>query len=194
MAAITPDPTRIRAFDGPEAFNLWLAENHDGPPELWLKIFKKATGLPTITYAEAVTVGLCWGWIDGLKKGYDDRAFLQRFSPRKPGSLWSMINRRQADQLIADGRMRPPGMARIEEARANGRWQGAYLGADEAETPADFLSALSTNPAARTTYETMTGSNLYAIYFRLQTAPSAKARADRFEKLIAMLEAGRTPH
>src|SRR5688572_31254237 len=128
MAAVVPDPRRIRAFKDEAAFERWLRAHHDREPELWLKIYKKASGVPTVTYAQALDVALCWGWIDGLKKSYDELSFLQRFSPRKAKSIWSDINRGHVARLIEAKRMTPHGLRHVEAAKANGRWDAAYKG------------------------------------------------------------------
>lgn len=186
-----PSPDRIRPFATEQEFDEWLTENH-GEPELWLQIFKKTSQVRTISWAEAVSVALRWGWIDGIKKGHDDLSFLQRFCPRKKASLWSMANRREAERLIAEGLMRAPGLAAIEDARANGRWDRAYLGASEAETPQDFLDALKTDTAARQAFRALSAAKRYAIYFRLQTATSETVRERRKASLLEKLRRGET--
>jgi len=194
MAPVIPDPGRIRAFESPKDFYVWLAEHHASETELWLKIFKKNSAVPTINWQQAVTVGLCWGWIDGIKKSFDEQAFLQRFSPRRKNSLWSMVNRLDAERLIEAKEMQPAGMFRVEEARANGRWDNAYLGSKEAEIPADFLQQISKNSVAQATFATLNRQNLYAIYSRLQTASNGKIRANRMAKLIETLDRGEVFH
>ena len=126
MAPIVPDPKRIKTFRTAAAFEAWLRANHDRQPELWLKIHKKASGLPTVTAAEALDVALCWGWIDGIRKSFDERSFLQRYSPRGGKSIWSQINRDHVARLTAAGRMTPHGQRQVDAAKADGRWDAAY--------------------------------------------------------------------
>ena len=126
MAPIIPDPRRIKSFRTEAAFEIWLAANHARETELWLKIHKKASGLPTVSHAEALDVALCWGWIDGIRKAFDDRSFLQRFSPRNARSVWSQINRDHVARLTTAGRMTPHGQRHVDAATANGRWDAAY--------------------------------------------------------------------
>ena len=185
------DPALIRPFETPAEFYAWLAENH-GQSELWVRIYKKTSDVQTITWEEAVIEALCWGWIDGIKKSYDEASYLQRFTPRKKGSTWSMVNRRSVEALIAQGRMQPPGMACVDEAKASGRWDKAYLGSAEAETPADFLQALEEDPAAGATYAQLNRAARFVIYRRLQTALTGKTRENRKVVLLNKLRAGQT--
>lgn len=185
------DPNRIRSFETPAEFNDWLAQHH-GEPELWLRIYRKKSGIQTIIWEEAVVEALCWGWIDGIKKSYDEVSFIQRFSPRKKGSHWSMVNRRSVERLIQEGRMQPPGLARVDEAKANGRWDKAYLGPAEAETPADFLKALEHDLVAKETYEKLNSGARFAIYYRLHSALTEKTRERRKAVLLDKLRAGIT--
>jgi uncharacterized protein YdeI (YjbR/CyaY-like superfamily) len=126
VAPVIPDPKNIRSFRDEAAFEKWLRANHDRETELWLKIYKKASGVPTVTYAQALDVSLCWGWIDGLKKSFDEEAFLQRFSPRRPKSVWSQINREHIARLVKAGRMTPHGQRHVNSAKEDGRWAAAY--------------------------------------------------------------------
>jgi uncharacterized protein YdeI (YjbR/CyaY-like superfamily) len=125
MAPLVPDPDRIRSFRTEAAFERWLSRHHDREPELWLRIFKKASGVPTVTAAQALDVALCWGWIDGIRKRFDDESFLQRYTPRRPKSLWSQVNRDNVARLVDAGRMTPHGMRQVEAAKADGRWDAA---------------------------------------------------------------------
>jgi uncharacterized protein YdeI (YjbR/CyaY-like superfamily) len=125
MAPIVPDENRIRSFRTEAAFERWLSKNHDREPELWLRIFKKNSGVPTVTFAQALDVALCWGWIDGIRKGFDDESFLQRYTPRRAKSPWSALNREHVARLIQAGRMTPHGMRQVEAAKADGRWDAA---------------------------------------------------------------------
>ena len=165
-----PDKTRVLPFEDSTAFRDWLQGNHASQPELWLLIFKKGSGQKTIGWNEAVEEALCWGWIDGVKKPFNDVAFLQRFTPRRKGSNWSKRNREHADRLIIEGRMREPGMQQVREAQSDGRWNAAYAPASEMSVPDDFLAALEEKPAAKEFFGSLNRQNVYAIAYRLQTA------------------------
>ena len=142
------------AFATPEDWAAWLADHHASSTEVWLRIYKKSSGIPSIDWGQAVIEALAWGWIDGVKKSVSETEWAQRFTPRKPGSAWSRTNRSHAEKLIAEGRMRPAGLAHVAVAQANGRWESAYAGSRTAEMPEDFLQALAEGPqAARDEYE-----------------------------------------
>lgn len=195
MAAVTPDRKRIKSFRTQADFERWLAAHHDREPELWLKIYKKDSGAPTVTYAQALDVALCWGWIDGLRKSFDDRAFLQRFSPRKAKSVWSQINRVHVERLIAAGRMTPHGQRHIDAAKADGRWDAAYApirSATEASIPADLRAAIDANPRALKTFRTLSRQNLFALAFRTNIMRTPTGRARKIAELVAMLARGQT--
>lgn len=185
-----PDKTRIHAFEDSAAFRDWLAVNHDSQLELWLKIFKKGSGQKSINWEEAVIEALCWGWIDGVKKTFDENAYLQRFTPRRKGSNWSQRNREHVERLITEGRMEEPGMRQVHAAQADGRWEAAYAPASEMTVPDDFLAALAERPAAKEFFETLNRQNLYAIVYRLQTAKKAETRQKLIEKFVTMFENG----
>ena len=184
-----PDQNRIHAFEDSATFWQWLEANHAVEPELWLKIYKKGSGQKTINWEEGVIEALCWGWIDGVRKPLDDRAYLQRFTPRRKGSNWSKRNREHVERLIAAGRMREPGLVHVRAAQADGRWAAAYA-ASEMTVPEDFLAALEKRPKARAFFETLNKQNRYAIAYRLQTARKPETRQKRFEQFLAMLEKG----
>ena len=188
-----PDKTRIHAFEDSTAFHDWLAANHATEPELWLKIYKKGSGQKSINWEEAVIEALCWGWIDGVKKSYDDQAYLQRFTPRRPKSNWSKRNREHVERLIAEGRMQEVGMVHVRAAQADGRWDSAYAPASEMTIPDDFLTALDERPAAKEFFATLNKQNLFTIYIGLQTAKKPETRQRRFEKFLTMLENGEKP-
>jgi len=181
-------------FKTQKAWHAWLAKHHATAPGIWLQIAKKDSGIPSVTQAEAVEAALCWGWIDGQAKSLDDRYFLQRFTPRKRDSIWSRINRERALSLIESGAMQPAGLAAIETARANGRWDAAYAGPRTAEVPPDLDAALRAKPKAAAFFATLKGQNRYAILFRLQTAKKPETRAARLRKFVEMLERGETIH
>lgn len=189
-----PNKSRMHAFESPAAFRDWLEVNHASERELWLKIFKKDSGQKTISWSEAVVEALCWGWIDGVKKSFDDKAYLQRFTPRRKGSIWSKRNREHVERLIAEGRMQEAGMKHVLAAQSDGRWEAAYAPASEMTVPDDFLGALEERPDAKAFFETLNRQNLYAIAYRLRTAKKPETRQNRFDKLLRMLENGEKLH
>ncbi len=195
MAPIVPNPAKIRSFRSAAAFEKWLAANHARETELWLKIHKKDSGLPTVTYAEALDASLCWGWIDGIRKSFDDASFLQRFTPRKAKSIWSQVNRDHVARLIATGRMTPHGHRHVEAAKADGRWDNAYApirSASEASIPDDLRAAIDRNPKARKKFKTLGRMNLFALAFRTNNMKTPAGRAKKIEALVAMLARGET--
>ena len=195
MAPVKPDPKRIRAFRNAEAFESWLRSNHDREPEIWIKIHKKASGLPTVTHAEALDVALCWGWIDAIRKPFDDRSFLQRFTPRRPKSIWSQVNREHVDRLTGAGRMTPHGQRQIDAAKADGRWDAAYApirSVSRENLPADLRAAIDANPRARKTFATLGRTNLFALAFRTNNMKTPAGRAKKIAALVAMLARGDT--
>lgn len=185
-----PEKTRIKAFATPAAFGRWLEKHHASESELWLKIYKKGSGQKTISWNEAVVEALCWGWIDSVKKTYDEEAYLQRFTPRRKGSNWSKRNRATVERLLAEGRMQEAGLTHVRAAQEDGRWDAAYAPASEMEIPGDFLAALEERPAAKAFFETLNKNNRYAIAYRLHTAKKAETRARRFQQFLDMLERG----
>jgi len=190
MAPVIPSPGRIRSFPTDAAFESWLATNHACEPELWLRVFKKDSGTPTVTHAQALDVALCWGWIDGLRKAYDDRSFLQRFTPRRPKSLWSQINKAHVARLIKAGRMTPHGHRQIEAAKKDGRWAAAYApirATTEATVPADLRAAIEANPKARRAYANLRKIDLFALAFRTNNMKTSGGREKKIKELVAML-------
>src|SRR5215207_3580424 len=156
MAPIIPDPRKIKSFRTEAAFKAWLKTHHDRETELWLRIYKKGSGVPTVTTLEALDVALCWGWIDGLRKSLDEQSFLQRYTPRRARSLWSQVNRDHVARLTAAGRMTPHGQAQVDAAKADGRWAAAYApirAASEASIPDDLRAAIQKSPRALRTYQ-----------------------------------------
>jgi uncharacterized protein YdeI (YjbR/CyaY-like superfamily) len=184
----------VAAFDCAEAFEAWLAREHDRADGIWLKIAKKGSGEETVTYAQAIDAALCFGWIDGQKDRFDERYWLQRFTPRSARSRWSKINREKAERLIAAGRMRPAGQAEVDRARADGRWDAAYEGSRTATVPEDLQRELDASPAAKAFFADLNSQNRYAILYRLEEAKRPETRARRLAKFVAMLEAGETIH
>jgi uncharacterized protein YdeI (YjbR/CyaY-like superfamily) len=195
MAPVVPDKARIRSFRGRAEFERWLATHHEREPEIWLRIFKKASGLATVTHAEALDVALCYGWIDGLRKSWDAESFLQRFTPRRPKSLWSQVNRQHVARLIAAKRMKPAGQRQVDLAMADGRWDAAYApirSASEASIPPDLRAAIASNPKALNTYRTLGKMNLFALAFRTNSMKTPAGRARKIAELVAMLARGET--
>lgn len=186
-----PDQTHIQAFEDAPAFGAWLALNHASEPEVWVKMYKKGSGQKTINWEESVIEALCWGWIDGVRKSLDDQAYLQRFTPRRPGSNWSKRNREHVERLIAANRMQEPGLIHVQAAQADGRWEAAYAPPSEMTVPEDFLAALEKRPAAKAFFETLNKQNRYAIAYRLQTAKKPETRQKRLEQFLVMLEKGK---
>jgi uncharacterized protein YdeI (YjbR/CyaY-like superfamily) len=185
-------PLDTLAFESPRAFEAWLAKNHETCPGIWLKFARKASGVPTVVYAEALDVALCYGWIDGQVKQCEDdgRYYLQRFTPRTKRSKWSKVNRGKAEALTAAGRMAPAGLRQIEAAKADGRWDAAYDAPSKATVPEDLEAALAKNKAAREFFATLTGRNRYAILYRIQDAKRPETRARRVKEFVAMLARG----
>jgi uncharacterized protein YdeI (YjbR/CyaY-like superfamily) len=195
VAPVIVDPKRIKSFRTAAAFEKWLSRNHDRQTELWLKIHKKGSGLPTVSPAEALDVALCWGWIDGLRKSFDDASFLQRYSPRRAKSVWSQINRDHVARLTAAGRMTPHGQRHVDAAKADGRWDAAYapIGSATEETlPADLRAAIAACPPAEQTLQTLGRQNLFALAFRTNAMKTPAGRARKIVALVAMLARGET--
>ncbi|MDX6625785.1 MAG: hypothetical protein QOE56_774 [Solirubrobacterales bacterium] len=188
------DDLPILLFACPADLEAWLEENHAGSDGAWLKIAKKGAAEPSVTYAEALELALCFGWIDSQKRGHDDQHFLQRFTPRRPRGRWSKINREKAEALLAAGEVRPSGTAEIEAARADGRWEAAYEGQRTAKVPDDLRAELNANPAAREFFETLDSANRYAVIYRLNDAKKPETRERRLRKFVAMLERGEKIH
>ena len=181
-------------FKNAKAFEAWLKKHHATSDGLWLQIAKKGADEPSVTYPEAVEIALCWGWIDGQKKGFDDQHFLQRFTPRRARSIWSKINVDKVAALIEAGRMQPSGHAQIEAAKADGRWAQAYDGAKTSTMPEDLQAALDASPKAKAFFATVNASNRYAVLWRVQTAVKPETRAKRIAQLVDMLAHGEVIH
>jgi uncharacterized protein YdeI (YjbR/CyaY-like superfamily) len=195
MAPVIPNPKRIKSFRTEAAFEAWLSTHHDSETELWLKIHKKGSGAVSITHAQALDVALCWGWIDGIRKSFDERSFLQRFSPRKSRSVWSQVNRDNVARLVDAGRMTAHGQRHVDAARADGRWDAAYAPmrlATEATIPPDLRAAIDASPRARATFQTLGRQNLFSLTFRTNNMKTPAGRAKKIATLVAMLERGET--
>ena len=184
------DELPVIAFASRAAFAEWLAAEHERASGLWLKIAKKDTGIATVTYAEALQVALCHGWIDGQKGRFDDRFFLQRFTPRRARSRWSKVNVEHAERLIAAGEMAPAGLREVERAKADGRWDAAYERQSRITVPDDLAAALDANPEAAAFFATLNSVNRYAVLYRVLDAKRPETRARRIEKFVAMLATG----
>jgi uncharacterized protein YdeI (YjbR/CyaY-like superfamily) len=184
----------ILAFADAAAFAAWLEQAPAGSPGLWLKLAKEGSGHASLTKAEAIDAALCHGWIDGQLHPYDDAWWLTRFTPRKPRGKWSQKNRERAEQLIAAGRVMPNGLAQVEAARADGRWDAAYASASRIEVPADLQAALDANPEAAAFFATLTGANRYAVLYRIGAVKKPETRARKIADYVAMLARHQTLH
>jgi uncharacterized protein YdeI (YjbR/CyaY-like superfamily) len=191
--ARSPAPLALRCRSA-RTFESWLRKNHSASDGVWLEIARSGAPESTVGYDEAVEIALCYGWIDGQKKAKDAMVWLQRFSPRRPRSLWSKVNRARAEALIAAGRMQPNGQAEIDRAKADGRWDAAYDSARTVTVPADLQAALDAHPEARAFFNTLNAANRYAVLWRVQTARRPDTRASRIETLVAMLARGDKIH
>ncbi len=181
-----PDPLKIKTFATAKDLALWLRENHTSERELWVKIYKKNSGIHSVTWNDVVIEVLCWGWIDGIKKSIDEQAYLQRITPRRKRSNWSKRNTEHAERLISEDRMMEPGLLHILAAKADGRWENAYV-VSEMEVPTDFLEALESNPDVNTFFKTLNKSSRYVIAYGLLSAKKPDTRLRRFNKYMNML-------
>ena len=175
-------------------FRQWLEKNHTESGGIWLRMFKKDSQERSLTYAEALDQALCYGWIDGQKKPFDERSWLQKFTARRPKSGWSKTNTQHVERLIEAGTMTPAGMAAVEAAKADGRWETAYSSSKSAAPPEDFLKELSKNKKAEAFFKTLNKANVYSIVYRLETAKKPETRAKRMKTILAMLEQGKAFH
>lgn len=191
---MTKDELPIVSFTAPGEWRVWLSEHHANPAGVWIRIFKKATGKPTVTHSEALDEALCYGWIDGQAKKLDDESYLQKFTPRRSKSLWSKRNRERIERLVSEGRMQPPGMVEVEAAKADGRWDRAYDSPTTMTIPEDFTIELAKNEKALAFFGTLDKQNLYAIGWRLQTAKKPETRQRRITAIIELLEQGQKLH
>lgn len=190
MAPVVVDPAKVREFVDRDAFYRWLGENHDKADEIWIRIWKKASGRPTITAAEAIDVVLCWGWIDAIRKSWDSESFVQRYTHRGRKSLWSQVNRDNVARLIAEGQMTEHGLHHVELAKADGRWDAAY--ATTMDPPDDLRAAIAASPRAQAAYEGLSAQNRFALIFRTVSLKTAAARARKIAGFVEMLERGET--
>ena len=190
----TNDTNPILSFDNQKSWEAWLAEHGAGSNGLWLKIAKKETGIPSVSYAEALESALCYGWIDGQKAALDEQYWLQKFTPRGRKSGWSKINREKTEALIAAGRMQAAGLQQVESAQADGRWEAAYESQRTIGVPEDLQLELDRHPAARVFFDTLDSANRYAVLYRVTTAKKPETRAARISKLVEMLERSEKIH
>ncbi len=190
MAPVPVPTDKLREFADFPAFYDWLAENHARADEVWIRIFKKASGRATITPVEAIDAVLCWGWIDAIKKSWDEISYVQRYCPRRPKSVWSQINRDNVARLTEAGLMTPHGLVHVETAKADGRWDAAYATTQQA--PADLVAAIAADPAAQTTYDGLTAQNRFALIFRTNALKTEAGRQKKIASLVAMLARGET--
>ena len=184
----------VKSFASQDTWERWLDRNHGNEEGVWLKVAKKSSGKRTVSVPEALEIALCYGWIDGQRKALDGDYFLQRFTPRRRRSRWSKINRDSATALIERGRMRPPGLAEVERAKADGRWAAAYDSPSKIQPTPELLAALEASPKAKALFEELDSQNRYAILYRVHDAKRADTRTRRIEKFVEMLSRGETPY
>jgi uncharacterized protein YdeI (YjbR/CyaY-like superfamily) len=189
----TVDPHKVLEFKNQQAFYDWLAKHWSTEPEVWIKIHKRRSGFASISPSEAIDVALCWGWIDGVRKGFDENSFLQRYSPRRKKSVWSLINVANVERLTRAGRMQEPGLLQVAAAKADGRWQNAYRMA-KSEPPEDLLAAIRAVPKAQAMYETLSSQNRFALTFRTMNMKTAEGRKRKIAAFVEMLKNGKTIH
>ena len=195
MPPVVPNPDRIRSFRTEAEFERWMRTHHDREPEIWIRIYKKGSGIPTVTVGQALDVALCWGWIDAMSKGLDAESYLQRYTPRRPKGTWSQINREHIARLTKAGRMTPHGQAQVDAAKADGRWDAAYAPVRSASVetlPADLRAAIDASPKARRMLRTLGKMNLFALAFRTNAMKTAAGRTRKIASLVTMLERGET--
>lgn len=192
MPSVTVNQANVREFVDPDVFYEWLREHHASAEEVWIKIHKVGSGLPSITPKEAIDVVLCWGWIDAIRKRFDDSSYLQRYVPRRPKSLWSKLNVDNVARLIAEGRMTEHGLAQVEAAKADGRWQRAYAGSKDMVFPTDLAAAIAVVPEAQATFDRLTSQNRFAMAHRLDQLKTDEGRRKRIAAYVEMLRAGDT--
>ena len=192
MAPVSVDPAKVREFEDAESFYRWLAEHHDSADEVWIKIHKVGSGLRSITPKEAIDVALCWGWIDAVRKGFDERSYLQRYTPRGRRSTWSQINVDNVARLIREGRMTEHGLKHVEAAKADGRWARAYRSGKDMKIPDDLQAAIDAEPRAREMLGKLSEQNRFALAFRVHNMKTGAGRRKKIETFVEMLKRGET--
>jgi uncharacterized protein YdeI (YjbR/CyaY-like superfamily) len=188
------DDLLIQIFKTSDEWEKWLDKNYGSATGIWLRLYKKASGISFINHREALDVALCYGWIDGQANKYDEKSYLQRFTPRRPKSIWSKKNIENVNRLIAADKMKPAGLKEVELAKADGRWKAAYDSPANMEIPKDFLKELSKNPKAKKFFQTLNKTNTYSITWRLQTAKKQETREKRMKVILEMLSKGQKFH
>jgi len=191
---VVKNDCKIMSFPSAKKWERWLAENHGSSIGVWLRFFKKSSGVASVTHAQALDEALCYGWIDGQLKRYDATSWLHKFTPRRPKSIWSKRNREHVARVVKDGKMQPAGLREVNTAKADGRWDMAYDSPSKMTIPKDFLRALSKDKGARMFFETLNKANTYAIAWRLQTAKKPETREQRMRTILAMLARGKKFH
>lgn len=194
MAPIKVDPAKVHEFKDAAGFYTWLGVHHDCQDEVWIRMHKVGSGRKSITPLEAIDVVLCWGWIDGIRKAYDEKSFLQRYSPRGRKSIWSRINVDNVARLIAEGRMTEHGLKQVESAKADGRWDRAYASGKDMRIPDDLQAAIDAEPAAKAMLAKLTAQNRFALAFRVHNMKTEAGRKRKIETFVAMLARGETIH
>lgn len=194
MPPIVPDPNAIETFPTASAFERWLRRHHADRSEVYVRMYRKGTGIRSIDQDAAIDVALCWGWIDAVCKRYDEQSFLQRFTPRRAKSTWSQINRERIERLTSAGRMTPEGLAQVEAAKADGRWDAAYASPKNMQVPDDLLAAIRADARAQRTFDGLSKQNRFALAFRLGKLKTSAARERNIAAFVQMLREGRAPH
>lgn len=192
MAPVKVDPAKVREFRGAESFYTWLGKHHDTETEVWIKIHKVDSGLPSITPKQAIDVVLCWGWIDAVRKGLDDKSYLQRYTPRGRRSTWSQINVDNVARLIEEGRMTEHGLKQVEAAKADGRWARAYGSSKDMKIPGDLQAAIDAEPKAKAMLATLNAQNRFAVAFRIHNMKTEAGRKKKIAVFVEMLKRGET--
>src|SRR5688572_10739049 len=192
MTPITVDPNKVREFESSQSFYVWLARHHDTADEVWIKIHKVGSGLKSITPKEAIDVVLCWGWIDAVRKGFDDKSYLQRYTRRGRKSTWSQFNVDNVARLIEEGRMTEHGLRQVEAAKADGRWDRAYRSGKDMKIPDDLQAAIDAEPKAREMLEKLSAQNRFALAFRTHNMKTEAGRRKKIESFVDMLKRGET--
>ena len=194
MAPVEINPAHVREFPDAESFYRWLSENHDSAPEIWIKVYKRGSGLASINPEEAIEAVLCWGWIDGIRKGLDEKSFFQRYCPRGKKSVWSKKNVETVGRLIENGRMTEHGLKQVNAAKADGRWDRAYGSGKDLKIPPDLQAAIDAEPAARGMLGKLTEQNRFALAFRIHNlkTETARKRKRKIEAFVEMLKRGET--
>ena len=192
MAPIKVDPEKVREFPDTESFHIWLSKHHGAEDEVWIKIHKIGSGLPSINAKQAIDVVLCWGWIDAVRKGLDEKSFLQRYTPRGKKSIWSKINIDNVARLIDEGRMTEHGLREVDAAKADGRWDRAYGSGKDMKIPDDLQAAIDAEPEAGAMLEKLSAQNRFALAFRIHNLKTEAGRRKRIEAFVDMLKRGET--